>query len=381
MESTIPFVDLTKQYHSIKEEIDRAVSDVLTRGRYILGTELAAFEDRYAGYCGVDFATGVGSGTEALHLALLACGIRPGDEVITVPNTAVPTVSAIRFANARPVLVDIDPDTYTMDPNKLEDYLKKRCKKNDFPSTGKPGAVIPVHLYGHPADMDPILEIARKFDLKVIEDACQAHGAEYKNRKAGSMGDAGCFSFYPTKNLGACGDGGIVVTNNRDIAKKLRMLRNYGEEKKNYNVIEGFNSRLDEIQAAILSVKLHHLDKWNRIRRHYAGLYNSLLEDTATIHPIEKDHARHVFHLYVIRTDKRHMLQQWLKNKGIPTSIHYPLPIHFQPAFRELGYQRGDLPIAEKYSEEILSLPMCPELKKDQIEFIGRAIKEFQDGP
>ena len=381
MESTIPFVDLTKQYHSIKEEIDRAVSDVLTRGRYILGTELAAFEDRYAGYCGVDFATGVGSGTEALHLALLACGIRPGDEVITVPNTAVPTVSAIRFANARPVLVDIDPDTYTMDPNKLEDYLKKRCKKNDFPSTGKPGAVIPVHLYGHPADMDPILEIARKFDLKVIEDACQAHGAEYKNRKAGSMGDAGCFSFYPTKNLGACGDGGIVVTNNRDIAKKLRMLRNYGEEKKNYNVIEGFNSRLDEIQAAILSVKLHHLDKWNRIRRNYAGLYNSLLEDTATIHPIEKDHARHVFHLYVIRTDERHMLQQWLKNKGIPTSIHYPLPIHFQPAFRELGYQRGDLPIAEKYSEEILSLPMCPELKQDQIEFIGRTIKEFQDGP
>lgn len=375
----IPFVNLTKQYLTIKEEIDQAISRVLNRGWFILGEELASFEEAFARYCHANHAVGVGSGTEALHLSLLACGVKPGDEVITVPNTAVPTVSAIDFANAKPVFVDIDPETYTLDPDKLDEYLKKRYERSDSQSTKKPKAVIPVHLYGHPADMDPIMDIARKYDMKVIEDACQAHGTEYKGKKVGSIGDAGCFSFYPTKNLGAYGDSGMVITDDEDIAKNLQMLRNYGEEKKYYNVIRGFNSRLDEIHAAILKVKLNHLDRWNEIRRDYAGLYENLLRDSSIITPVEKKYAKHIFHLYVIRANERDKLQERLKDKGIVTSIHYPDPIHFQPVYQDMGYKKGDFPISEKYAAEILSLPLFPELTKDEIEFIAQAIMEFQD--
>ncbi len=368
----IPFVDLVRQYIIIKEEIDEAIGRVLNKGWFVLGEETAGIEEEFASYCGTKYAVGVGSGTEALHLSLLACGVKPGDEVITAPNTAVPTVSAISFANSNPIFVDIEPDTYTIDPFKLDAYLKRKS------STKKLKVIIPVHLFGHPADMDPILEVARKYGLKVIEDACQAHGAEYKGRKAGSLGDVGCFSFYPTKNLGAYGDGGMVVTNDKEIAQKVRMLRNYGEEKKYYNVIKGFNSRLDELQAAILRVKLKYLGQWNKTRRKHAHFYNSLLEDSIVTIPKEKNYAKHVFHLYVIRTKKRDKLQEWLKNKGIITAIHYPQPIHFHPAYKELGYKKDDFPLSEKYAEEILSLPMFPELKKDQIEYICNTIKEFQ---
>lgn len=375
----IPFVNLSTQYLTIKKEIDQAISRVLNRGWFILGEELSSFEEDFARYCGTKYGIGVGSGTEAIHLSLLACGVKPGDGVITVPNTAVPTVSAINSAYARPVFVDIDPKSYTMDPNKLEEYLMKRFRNNDSRVIPKPKAVIPIHLYGHPVDMDPILEIARKYELKVIEDACQAHGAKYKGKIVGSIGDAGCFSFYPTKNLGAYGDGGMVVTNNAEIAKKLRILRNYGEEKKYYNVIKGFNSRLDEIQAAILRVKLTSLDRWNRIRRNYASLYNTLLKDSLVTIPIEKKYANHVFHLYVIRAEKRNKLQEWLKNKEIVTIIHYPVPIHLQKAYRDLGYENRDFPISEKHAGEILSLPLYPELTENQIEFIALTIREFQD--
>lgn len=374
----IPFVNLSQQYLTIKKEVDHSISRVLNRGWFILGEELSSFEEDFSDYCHTTYAVGVNSGTEALHLSLLACGVNPGDEVITVPNTAVPTVSAISSANAKPAFVDIDPETYTMDPNKLEEYLRKKFKNSETRINKKPKAVIPVHLYGNPADMDPILEIAREYELEVIEDACQAHGAEYKSKMAGSLGDAGCFSFYPTKNLGAYGDSGMVITNDSDIAEKLRKLRNYGEEKKYRAVIKGFNSRLDEIQAAVLKVKLTHLNRWNEIRQNYAGLYNSLLKDSLVTIPIEKKYAKHVYHLYVIRTQKRNKLQEWLKEKGIATITHYPEPIHLQQAYRDLGYENGDFPITEKFAEEILSLPMYPELTEEQIEYICQAVSDFQ---
>ncbi len=378
-EKIIPLVDLSKQYLAIKKEIDEAISRVLNRGWFILGEELFSFEKEFAGYCEMKYAVGVGSGTEALHLALLACGVKPGDEVITVPNTAVPTVAAIALANAQPVFVDIDPKTYTMDPNELEEYLKKSYKNKDSRSTNKPKAVIPVHLYGHPANMDPIQEVAKKYDLIIIEDACQAHGAKYKEKLVGSIGDAGCFSFYPTKNLGAYGDGGMIVTDNEETAIKLRMLRNYGEEKKNHNLIKGLNSRLDEIQASILKVKLDHLDDWNNTRRNHARLYFHSLKESLVSLPIEEKYAKHVYHLYVIRAPERNRLQEWLKKKGIVTSIHYPTPIHLQPAYKDLGYEKGDFSVSEQCAMEILSLPMFPELTEDQIKDISQEIRNFQN--
>jgi len=373
----IPFVNLSQQYLEIQEDIDRAVHRVLSRGWFVLGEELESFEAEFARYCGTTFGIGVGSGTEALHLALLACGIEPGDEVITVPNTAVPTVSAVVFANARPVFVDVDPKTYTIDADKLEDYLKKRFTRRGSRDGHKPKAVIPVHLYGHPADMDRIIALSRTYELKVIEDACQAHGAEYKGKKVGTMGKAGCFSFYPTKNLGAYGDGGMVLTDDEELAAKLRMLRNYGEEKKYVNVIKGYNSRLDELQAAILRTKLSHLDNWNRLRRDHAHTYDDRLKDSPVITPTEKDDAKHVFHLYVIRAPDREKLQERLKDKGVVTSIHYPLPVHFQQAFRYLGYTNDDFPVSERLAGEVLSLPLYPELRENQIESICQVIQDF----
>lgn len=366
----IPFGDLRRQYLKIKEEIDNAIQGVLASGWFILGKELEGFEREFAQYCDSTYGIGVGSGTEALHLALRACGVKEGDEVITVPNTAVPTVCAIVSALAKAVFIDVDPSTYTMDPQKLHDYLKNNYNK-------RLKAVVPVHLYGHPADMSPILEICETYGLKVVEDACQAHGALYKGQKVGSMGNVGCFSFYPTKNLGAYGDAGMIVTKDIAVAQKLLQLRNYGEKKKYYNISEGFNSRLDELQAAVLRIKLSYLTQWNNIRRDIAATYGKLLEGASVVCPVEKDYDRHVYHLYVIKTPNRDKLREGLDRKGIGTSIHYPLPIHLQPAYRHLGYAIGSLPIAERLSGEILSLPIYPELCEDEIQYVCNSIHQL----
>lgn len=365
--ATIPFLELKAQYHSIKEEIDGAVSQVLEKGWFILGENVRAFEEEFAAYCGASFGVGVGSGTEALHLALLACGVQPGDEVITVPNTAVPTVSAISFAGATPVFVDIHPDSYNMEPSGIEAKMTERTR-----------AIIPVHLFGQAADMGPILEIARRHNLKVIEDACQAHGAEYQGRKVGTFGDAGCFSFYPTKNLGAYGDGGMIITNDASIAEKARLLRNYGEKQRYYHSIKGFNSRLDELQAAILRVKLRHLDEWNEARRERAKLYDRHLAESGVATPAEMAYGRHVYHLYVIRSPRRDELQAFLASKGIGTLIHYPVPVHLQEAYRDLGIGPESLPVAERYAGEILSLPLYPELSRESVERVAGLVGEFQ---
>ncbi|MDD3297189.1 MAG: DegT/DnrJ/EryC1/StrS family aminotransferase [Candidatus Omnitrophica bacterium] len=367
----VPLVNLTAQYLNIKGEIDKAIKRVLNKGRFVLGEELSLFEEEFAGYCKAKYAVGVGSGTEALHLALVACGIKEGDKVITVPNTAVPTVCAINSAGAQPIFVDIDKDTYTIDPDKLESFLKKRRR------LAKIKAIIPVHLYGHPADMGSISRIAHKYGLRVVEDSAQAQGAEYKGKKVGTFGDAGCFSFYPTKNLGAYGDAGIVITNNKKIADKLKMLRNYGEKKKYYNSIRGFNSRLDELQAAILRVKLQRLDHWNQIRRSHAEVYNDLLKNTPVVVPIEKKGTKHVFHLYVIKAKKADKLGKWLKKKGILAGKHYPIPIYGQKAYKYLGYKGKDFPITGNCIKHILSLPIFPELKREQIGHICCTINNF----
>ncbi|MBU0682801.1 MAG: DegT/DnrJ/EryC1/StrS family aminotransferase, partial [Candidatus Omnitrophica bacterium] len=369
--SSIPFVDLSAQYMGIKGEVDKSVNGVITKGWFVLGKELECFEKEFAAYCASKYAVGVGSGTAALFLSLVACGLEPGDGVITTPNTALPTISAITWANCRPFFVDIAPDTYTLCPEKLECFLQ-----NNF-SKFKIKAIIPVHLYGNSVDMDPILKISEKYGLKVIEDACQAHGTEYKGKKTGTMGTAGCFSFYPTKNLGAYGDAGMVVTDSEKIANKLCMLRNYGEKSKYFNVEKGVNSRLDEIQAAVLRVKLKYLDTWNQKRRGLAGVYADLLKDTCIQLPVEKKYAKHIFHLYVVKTKNRDGLKEKLMNNGITTHIHYPMPVHLQPAYKDLGYSSGTFPAAEKCSEEILSLPMFPELERERVERICSVVKEF----
>lgn len=362
----IQFGDLRRQYFSIKEEIDEAISKVLEKGWYILGENVESFEKEFAAYCGAEFAIGVGSGTEALHLALLACGVQPADEVITVPNTAIPTISAISFANATPIFVDIDPQSYTMNPSKIEERITRKTK-----------VILPVHLYGHPADMDPILEIARHYNLKVIEDAAQAHGAKYKSEQVGTLGDMGCFSFYPSKNLGAYGDGGIVVSNDMELANKICLLRNYGQEKRYYHTIKGFNSRLDEMQAAILRIKLKYLDDWNEKRRKNAAAYCQLIENNSIGKPNDADFAYHIFHLFVIRCERRNELQAFLNKKEIGTFIHYPIPVHLQKAYLNLGLPKGNYPITEKYAEQILSLPMFPELVSEEIEYISSSINKF----
>ena len=356
----IPFVDLKRQYDLIKEEINIKINEVLQNTHFILGENVEIFEKEFANYCGVKYCVGVASGSDALTLCLKALGIGEGDEVITVPNTFIATVDAISRNGAKPVFVDIDTETYNMDVTKIEEEITDKTK-----------AIIPVHLYGQPADMDAIIKIAKKYDLKIIEDACQAHGAEYKGKRVGSLGDAGCFSFYPAKNLGAYGDGGMVVTNNEELAEKIRMLRNYGQSKKYYHDFMGYNSRLDEIQAAVLRVKLRYLDEWNDKRREHAKLYDELLENASGIEtPTEKDYVKHVYHLYVMRCKNRDDLQHYLSSKGISTGIHYPIPVHLQMAYKHLEYKQGDFPITEKYSKEILSLPMFPELTDEEIEAV-----------
>ncbi len=365
----IPFVDLKAQYKSLKPEIDAAIQNVLNSCQFTLGSEVSEFEREFAAYTESAHGVGVNSGTSALHLALLAAGVGPGDEVITVPFTFVATVAAIYYSGAKTVFVDINPVTYTMDPAAIEAAITPRTK-----------AVMPVHLYGHPADMDPILAIARKHNLIVIEDAAQAHGAEYKGRRCGSLGEIGCFSFYPGKNLGAYGEGGMAVTENTDFLRTLCMLRDWGAEKKYQHVLKGYNYRLEGIQGAILRVKLRHLEAWTESRRQAAARYNSLLEGTGIPLPEEAPYARHVYHIYAIRTAKREALQAALQERGIQTGIHYPAPVHLLPAYSDLGYKRGQFPHSEKAAAEVLSLPMYPELTASSQKIVAVALMENYRG-
>jgi dTDP-4-amino-4,6-dideoxygalactose transaminase len=374
----VPFVDLKAQYEFIKEEIDGAIQQVVKSSDFVLGEEVRLFENEFASYCGVQFGVGVGSGTDALFLALQAFDIGPGDEVITVPNTFIATTEAICRTGATPVFVDIDPKTYTMDPQKLQECLETRLKPQTSNLKRRPKAIIPVHLYGLPADMDAINEIAREYGLKVIEDACQAHGAEYKGKKTGSLGDAACFSFYPSKNLGAFGDGGMIVTNDKLIWRKARMLGDHGQSSKNIHRFIGSNSRLDSIQAAVLRAKLKRLDEWNEARRNNAKMYDELLADVGgLVLPNEVEYAKHVYHIYAIRIQERDALISLLAKKDIHCGIHYPVPVHLQKACRFPELKNGSFPVTEKCAEELVSLPMFPELTREQIEHVVASISEF----
>lgn len=364
----ISFLDLGVQYRELKSEIDAAVARVLESSQFTLGKETDAFEEEFADYCGVEYAVGVNSGTSALHLALLAAGIGPGDEVITVPFTFFATVAAIGYVGATPVYVDIDPATFNLDVRQVEAAVTERTR-----------AILPVHLYGQPADMDPILDVARRHNLVVIEDAAQAHGAEYKGRRIGSIGDLGCFSFYPTKNLGAAGEGGLVTTNNPEYARTLAMLRNWGEDRRYHPVIKGYNYRISALQAAILRAKLPHLDRWIEIRRSLAAQYDRLLESAAVTTPVACADARHVYCLYTIRTEGRDSVQRALASGGIQTAVHYPLPIHLMPAYSDPRYKAGDFPAAEACAASVLSLPMHPYLTLAQQKQIAAEIFKLVD--
>lgn len=363
----IPLVDLKAQYLSVKAELDAAVADVFENSAFILGKHVAAFEEEFAAFCGMPHAIGLNSGTSALHLALLAAGIGPGDEVITVPYTFVASVAAIEYAGARPVLVDIDPVSYNMDPAKIEAAITPRTK-----------GIIPVHLYGQTADMDPILDTARRHGLVVIEDAAQAHGARYKGRPAGSMGDLACFSFYPGKNLGAAGEGGAVVTANPEYNRTIRMLRDWGMEKRYHYVLKGYNYRMEGIQAAILRVKLQRLEQWTACRQAHAREYSALLAGSGVCTPVVMPYGTHVYNVYAIRSPHRDSIQQALQAQGVQAAIHYPFPIHLLEAWQDLGYQKGDFPVAEAIAGEELSLPVYPELTSEQIAFIAAAIRESE---
>jgi dTDP-4-amino-4,6-dideoxygalactose transaminase len=367
----VPVFSSKPQYERYQAEIDGAIREVLAENIFVLWKQVAAFEREFAGYLRAGHVVGVGSGTEAIHLALRALGVGPGDEVITVAHTAVATVVAISATGATPVFVDIDPETFTLDPRQLERARTARTK-----------AIVPVHLYGHPAEMAPLLEFARRYGLLVVEDAAQAHGATYGGALCGTLGHAGAFSFYPTKNLGAYGDGGAIATNDGALAERLVMLRNYGWDpdpaRRYYSLIKGVNSRLDEIQAAILRVKLRHLDEGNDERRRLAAAYGELLSGVgAVVLPVERPWARHVYHLYVIRAQGRDALQAHLRARGIGSQVHYPEPVHLQAAYADLGYARGTLPHTERACAEVLSLPMYPELSLEDVRRVATAIREF----
>lgn len=371
----VPFLDLKAQYESIKDEINEAIQKVLDSCAFAGGPFVEEFEKNFAKFCEVKHCVGVGSGTEALWMALLALGVGPGDEVITVPNTFIATAEAISFCGATPVFVDIDEKTYTMDPQKLEDYLKTQNPKHE--TRNRPKAVIPVHLFGQMADMDPIMEIARTNNLFVIEDACQAHGAEYKGKRAGSIGDAGCFSFYPGKNLGAYGEAGAITTSNSELVKKMAMFRDHGQSKKYYHDMIGWNARMDGIQGAVLNVKLKHLAAWNDARRKNARRYDELLADIdGVIKPVEADYARHVYHVYAVRVLNRESLIATLADREIFCGIHYPVPVHLQEAYESAEMKNGSCPISEKCADEYVSLPMFPELTSEQQNFTRDKIKE-----
>jgi len=380
----VPFLDLKAQYESIKDEINEAIEKVIDSCAFAGGPFVEEFETNFAEFCQVKHCIGVGSGTEALWMALLALGVGDGDEVVTVPNTFIATAEAISFCGATPVFVDIDEKTYTMDPRKLKEFFEQKCKFNKSTnqlinkSTHRPvRAVIPVHLFGQTADMDPIVEIARTNKLFVIEDACQAHGAEYKGKRAGSVGDAGCFSFYPGKNLGAYGEAGAIVTNDSELSKKMAMFRDHGQSKKYYHSMIGWNARMDGIQGAVLNVKLRHLSDWNEARRKNAKRYDELLANIdGIISPVEAKYARHVYHVYAVRIQNRISLMDKLAEREIYCGIHYPVPVHIQEAYRQLEIKNGGCPVAERCAGEYVSLPMFPELTPEQQNFIRDKIQE-----
>ncbi len=362
----IELVDLHRQYHNYKKEINKAIQLVLDSGNFILGKEVENFEQEFAKFCGVKYCIGVASGTDALYLSLKALGVGPGDEVITVPNSFISTALCISMAGAKPVFVDIKPDTYNIDVKKIGEKITSKTK-----------VIIPVHLYGQPAEMDAIREIANKYNLKILEDACQAHGAFYHNKRVGNLGDIAAFSFYPSKNLGAYGDGGAVVTNNSEFGEKVLLFREYGSKQKHHHLIKGFNSRLDAIQAAILRVKLKYLDEWSKRRRQNALFYDELLSGTSVKIPVISAKVEPVYYFYVIVAPRRDALAAYLAKKGISTTIHYPVPIHLQLAYRELDYKKGDFSVAEKSAKNVLSLPVFPELTKNEIKYIAKNIINF----
>jgi dTDP-4-amino-4,6-dideoxygalactose transaminase len=364
----VPFVDLKAQHFPIQEEIENAIHKVIDRGDFALGEDVHRLEEEFAEYCGTRYAIGVDSGLSAIELCLHAFEIGQGDEVIVPAHTFVATAAAVSFTGATPVLVDVDPITYCIDSSKIEQAITARTR-----------AIIPVHLYGLPASMDPILEITKGKNLVVIEDACQAHGATYKDRRTGSLGHAAAFSFYPTKNLGGFGDGGIITTDDEQIAEKIRALRNCGQRVKNIHELSPFNHRLDTIQAAILRVKLRYLDQWNESRRKCAALYNELFAGSDVITPVEDPDSKHVYHLYVVRTSQRDALQVHLGDQGIGAGIHYPIPVHLQPYYSNNGFHRGQFPIAEKLCDEILSLPMFPTMSWEQVQYVAREVIRFSN--
>lgn len=361
----VPLIDLKAQYATIKDEVQEALEPIFNNTAYILGDAVFNFEKKFAEFCGEKDCVAVNSGTAALHLALLAIGIKPGDEVITTPYTFIATAEAISHCGAKPVFVDIDPETYCIDPKKIEAAITPNTK-----------AIIPVHLYGHPADMDAINEIAQKHNIKIIEDCCQAHASEYKGKRAPISG-IGCFSFYPSKNLGAFGEGGAIVSSDEAFMEKARLLRAHGENPKNNHKIVGYNYRMSGIQGAILGAKLKHLPEWTEGRRNNAARYNASLTETSLKLPTEKENSKHVYHLYVTESEKRDELSKFLSEKGIASAVHYPVPCHLQPAYAELGMGEGSLPVCEAASKKVLSLPMYPELTEEQVQLVAQAIKEF----
>ena len=361
----IPLVDLKTNYLSIKEEINRAIQKVIEDSAFIMGPHLKTFEENFARFCGVKHAIGCSSGTTAVHLALLAVGIKPGDEVITVPNTFIATTECISYVKGSIKFVDVKEDTALMDIDQLEKVITPKTK-----------AIIVVHLYGQMPDMERIREIANDYDLFLIEDAAQAHAAEWRGHQPGYYGDVASYSFFPAKNLGCFGDGGAVITNDNELAEKVRLLVNHGRMSKYEHLMEGYNYRLDALQAAILNVKLKHLPKWTELRREHAAFYNDHLPDEIK-RPVEAKGAKHVYYMYVIRTKKRDKLMSYLKERGISTGIHYPVPLHLQPAYKNLGFKKGDFPVSEKLADEILSIPVYPELTDEQLNYIVDAIKQF----
>ncbi|MBU1626885.1 DegT/DnrJ/EryC1/StrS family aminotransferase [bacterium] len=362
----IPFVDLNIQYKNLKKELDEAIYSVIKNTSFINGPDVGAFESEFAKYIGVKHAISVGNGTDAIEFVLMGFGIGKGDEIITVPNTYIATCEGIHAVGAKPVFVDVDPLTYNIDVSKIKEKITKKTR-----------AIIPVHLYGQPALMDDILAIAKKHNLIVLEDSCQSHGAKYKGRKVGSLGDAAAFSFYPGKNLGCYGDGGLITTNNDEVDYKLRLLKDHGQKAKSQHEIVGYNSRLDSIQAAILRVKLKYLDKWNQKRRMAAKTYTKLLKKLKVETPFVHPDTEPVFHLYVIQIDNRDGLCDYLEKNGVSCGIHYPLPIHLQKAFKRSKYKPGSLPKAEKAASRILSLPMFPEITEAQIKYVVETIEKY----
>lgn len=367
---TVPFVDLQAQYRSIKSEVDAAIQRVLDTSAFILGREVEAFERAFAEYVGAEFCVGVSNGTAAIQLALTACGVGAGDEVIVPANTFFATAEAVSTANATPVFVDCDADSCNIDASKIEAAVTPRTR-----------AVLPVHLYGQPADLDAVFEVAERHNLIVVEDAAQAHGARYKGKRTGPLGRAGCFSFYPGKNLGAYGEGGAVVTNDREVARRVRLLRDHGSEQKYRHEIVGYNFRLEGIQGAVLNVKLKHLDRWNELRREHAARYRELLAPHVDAGSLalqnEMPYAESVYHLFVIQAEARDSLQRFLSSAGVQTGIHYPVPVHLQPAYAPLGHKEGDFPVAESQARRLLSLPMFAELTERQVKYVADAVGDY----